>query len=124
MRKLIYCVGCPGDVYFYVYKKIEEGWLLEYRSTTYSYGYDPSVDYKMRQVSNSVFQEMLFAEDMESYDFSRRPFSTGFDNYMIYWVLEGKKVQDYAGWTSRVKVVSEDDEFIDLFIKNHKPCSI
>jgi len=119
MKKLVYVCGCPGDVNFEVYEKRENEWYKIVKSTKFSYGYRQDHNYEFETI-----QEPKLLEHPGEYDENRNPGHTGSDNWMRYWVLEGKTVKDYSGWTRRVYVVSSEDEFIDNFINGNRPKSL
>ncbi len=99
------CIGCPGDTWFSFWRKRGDSWIQTHESASYSYGFDPAHDYQMRFCE----PRELSAELVGPYDVERCPLHTGFDDYMIFWCLEGKVVRDYAGWSSRVVLITEEE---------------
>ena len=97
---------------FAVWTRASNGWVLELRTSQYTYGYDKNKVYTFVSQAPKV----LLDKDYPEFDPDRQPGHSGYDDTMIYWNLEGKTVKDFVGWTDRVYVVSSDDKFIDGFV--------
>jgi len=122
-NKLLYLLGCPGDVSFCVFNKIKAGWQSIFCTENSSYGYNSNHDYQWKKEKdgiiinkNTTAHPFVSTDSVGEYDINRIPNHTGYDNYMIYWTLEGKKCKDYSGWAWRVRVISDDNKNIEKFI--------
>ena len=121
-NKLLYLLGCPGDVVFRVYNKIKDGWKPIYCTENSSYGYDPKHDYEWTKEDHGMgiltksTHDSITSSIIGDYNANRKPTHTGYDCYMIYWTLEGKRCVDYTNRAWRVRIISEDNEKIEKFI--------
>lgn len=104
IKKTVYLCDCIGKVHFAIYEQINlHEWMLISKSSKSSYGFDPDFNYKMKSVNDK--NAIILTNKVGEYNQFRRPNHSSYDNYMIYWVLEGKECQDMAGWLDRVRVM-------------------
>lgn len=123
-HKLLKLYDCPGCIHFRIYRyegnDFNSKWHFILHSINTTYGYDPNFKYNFKvpdyRYKNTLLQSTMF----DKFNPDREPNHSGFDEYMIFWTLEGEKVKDLNWCTDRVFVLSDDNDFIIDFIKKHQ----
>lgn len=102
--KILYMCDCAGRVRLGIFYKSDNDWCFMKETKDSTLGFDSKHRYEWIDK-----KQILKRNEIDNYNPNRIPTHTGFDNYMVYWALEGKKVKDYMGWFKRVRIIKDLD---------------
>ena len=100
--KILIMRDCPGYVSLSLWMKDGDSWVRLFKSHELAYGLNLSDDYDMR-----VNHYRVTKDEVGDYVEGRKCYNTGYDDYMIFWVLEGREALDYCGRHGKVREATD-----------------